>query len=147
MENKIYGFIIISTSNVLIATIDTNNVYKKLLDFYSYMPLSHGRGSFTNDIVRKCIIRRKELVNKIIKNINETFIENDELNVDGLFIGISYIVFAHVKKILEETDLLNPKIKLNILKIVDVDCGGGISGLNQTIEKSSDILPNINKIE
>ncbi len=79
---------------------------------------------------------------KVCETAVQCFITDDKINVKGLVLAGS----ADFKNVLSTTELLDPRLKCKILKIVDVSYGGE-NGLNQAIEQAQECLTNVKFVQ
>jgi peptide chain release factor subunit 1 len=82
------------------------------------------------------------LFRKVAELTTQFFISNEKINVTGLILA----GLADFKSELFNSDLLDPRLKEKVLKIVDVSYGGD-NGFNQAIELSAEVLQNVKFIQ
>ena len=130
-----YGFVVMDGSGTHFAHLQGNTrtiIHKLAVE----LPKKHGRGGQSAvRFARLRVEKRHNYVRKVAELCTHLFIANDKLTVNGLiFAGL-----ADFKNELAESDILDPRIKSKIVKIVDISYGGE-QGLNQAIELSADAL-------
>ena len=133
-ENK-FGFIIIDGKGALFATFQNNS--RDIITKYSVdLPRKHCRGGQSSN--RFANIRdekRHNYLHKVSEIAVQCFITKDKINVSGLIFAGS----ADLKIELAESNLLDPRLKVKILKFVDISYGMEL-GLNEAINQSVDCL-------
>ncbi|GAA5796843.1 Electron transfer flavoprotein alpha-subunit [Helicostylum pulchrum] len=137
-----FGFIVMDGNGTLFGTVCGNVrdvVHKLSVD----LPKKHGRGG--QSALRFSRLReekRHHYVRKIAELAVQLFITNDKVNCVGLIFAGS----ADFKTELSQSDLLDPRLRAKIVKIVDVSYGGE-NGFNQAIELSAEALSNVKFIQ
>jgi len=137
-----FGFVIVDGSGALYGTLSGNT--RDILHKFSVdLPKKHGRGGQSAlRFARLRVEKRHNYLRKVAEVTTQMFITNDKVNVSGLiFAGL-----ADFKTELAQTDMLDQRIKVKIIKIVDVSYGGE-NGFNQAIELSQEILSNVKFIQ
>lgn len=107
------------------------------------LPRKHGRGG--QSALRFARLRmeaRRNYVRKITELATEIFITNDAVNVAGLILAGS----ADFKNELQQSDLLDPRLKTKVLCVLDVAYGGE-NGLNQAMTLAGPSLGKIRLLE
>lgn len=105
----------------------TGNTREILHKFTVDLPKKHGRGG--QSALRFSRLRdekRHNYVRKVAELAVQLFITADKINVTGLVLGGS----ADFKNDLNGSDLFDPRLQKQVLKIVDVSYGGE-NGFNQ----------------
>ncbi|CBZ28271.1 putative eukaryotic translation release factor [Leishmania mexicana MHOM/GT/2001/U1103] len=137
-----FGFIIMDGSGSTFATV-CGDVKEKLGSFTVELPKKHGRGGQSkNRFARIRMERRHNYVRKVAETAVSYFITNDRPNVRGLVLAGS----ADFKEVLFQSDLLDPRLKEVVVKIVDVAHPGDV-GLNQAIDLSADALSGVKLVQ
>lgn len=130
-----YGFVIMDGSGTVFGTLVGNTrtiIHKVQVD----LPKKHGRGGQSAvRFARLRVEKRQNYVRKIAELCAQLFITNDKVNVSGLILA----GLADFKVDLSESGVLDQRIKVKIIKLVDVSYGGE-AGFNQAIELSADAL-------
>lgn len=133
-----YGFIIIDGNGVFFAEV-CGNVKTKLGSFTVELPKKHGRGGQSkNRFARIRMEKRHNYLRKVCEMATQCFITNDRPSIAGLILAGS----ADFKENLFMTDLLDPRLKAVVVKVVDIAHPGEV-GLNQAIDLSADSLGNV----
>lgn len=137
-----FGFIVMDGNGALFGTLSGNSreiLHKFVVD----LPKKHGRGGQSAlRFARLRLEKRHNYVRKTAELAVQFFISGEKVNVTGLiFAGL-----ADFKTELANTDMLDPRIKEKIIKIVDVSYGGE-NGFNQAIELSAEVLANVKFIQ
>ncbi|EZG78160.1 eukaryotic peptide chain release factor subunit 1 [Gregarina niphandrodes] len=137
-SNDRFGFIVMDGSGSLFAAVQGNN--REVLHKFSVdLPKKHRRGGQSSvRFARLRTERRHNYVRRVGEIATTLFITNDKPNVTGLILAGS----ADFKTELAQSDLLDPRLALKVIKIVDIAYGGE-NGLNQAIEISQDTLSNV----
>jgi len=86
--------------------------------------------------------KRHNYVRKIAELAVQFYITNDKPNVSGLIVAGS----ADFKSELSTSDMFDQRLRVIILKIVDVSYGGD-NGFNQAIELSTEVLQNVKFVQ
>jgi peptide chain release factor subunit 1 len=90
------------------------------------LPKKHNKGGQSSvRFARLRLEKRNNYMRKVCETAVQCFITDDKINVKGLVLAGS----ADFKNVLSTTELLDPRLKCKILKIVDVSYGGE-NGLN-----------------
>jgi peptide chain release factor subunit 1 len=119
---------------------NTREVYHRLaVD----LPKKHGRGGQSAlRFARLRLEKRHNYVRKVGELATQFFITNDKCNVTGLVLA----GLADFKNELAGSELLDPRLKAKVIKIVDVSYGGD-NGFNQAIELCAEELANVKFIQ
>jgi len=137
-----FGFIIMDGSGALFGTL-SGNTREVLHKFAVDLPKKHGRGGQSAlRFARLRLEKRHNYIRKVGEVSTQMFITNDRVNVSGLVLA----GLADFKNELATSDLLDPRLKEKVVKIVDVSYGGE-NGFNQAIELSSEVLANVKFIQ
>ena len=133
-----FGFLIMDGNGSLFGTLSGNT--REILHKFSVdLPKKHGRGGQSAlRFARLRLEKRATYLKKVAETLTHIFITNDKINVKGLILAGS----AEFKNDLVKSDSFDPRLAVNVLKIVDVSYGGE-NGFNQAIELSSDTLTNV----
>jgi len=137
-DDNTFGFIIMDGNGCLYGTL-SGNTRRVIQKFGVELPKKHGRGG--QSAVRFARLRkeaRHNYVRKCAELATINFITNDKVNVEGLVLAGS----AAFKVDLNNSDLFDGRLKLKVLKIVDVSYGGE-NGFNQAIEQSAEALSDV----
>jgi len=133
-----FGFIIMDGNGTLFGTLSGNSrevLHKFIVD----LPKKHGRGGQSAlRFARLRLEKRHNYLRKVAELATQFFITQDKVNVSGLVLA----GLADFKNELATTDLLDQRLQVKILKIVDVSYGGE-NGFNQAIELSAEVLQNV----
>ena len=128
---NIYGFLILTNSNVLIGTISKNKKeinYENKVDFRKIRTRGGASALRFAGVFRERIARSVRLIDDNIENI---FIKENELNISGLIIAGNMDTINKYLSSIFHKDYLNKYICSKI----EIDYGGEW-GLNQAIELS-----------
>lgn len=137
-----FGFIIVDGSGTSYHTL-CGNVREKITSFTVDLPKKHGRGGQSkNRFARIRMEKRHNYVRKVAELATSVFISNDKPNIKGLVLGGS----ADFKEILYGSDLLDPRLKAVVVKVVDIQHSGDV-GFNQAIGQAEDILSNVKLVQ
>ena len=137
-----FGFIVMDGNGSLFGTLCGNTreiMHKVQVD----LPKKHGRGG--QSALRFSRLRdekRHNYIRKVSELAVQFFITNDKCNVAGLVLAGS----ADFKTELAQSDMLDPRLGVKIIKIVDVSYGGE-NGFNQAIELSAEVLANVKFVQ
>ena len=141
-DDSTFGFVVMDGSGCLFGTVSgssRNVLHRFLVD----LPKKHGRGGQSAlRFARLRLEKRHNYVRKCCELCVQFFIENDHLNVAGIVLAGS----AELKDELYISDMLDPRIKNAVIKVVDVSYGGD-NGFNQAIELSADTLANVKFVQ
>ena len=141
-DDSTFGFVVMDGSGCLFGTVSgssRNVLHRFLVD----LPKKHGRGG--QSVLRFARLRlekRHNYIRKCCELCVQFFIENDHINVAGIVLAGS----AELKDELYISDMLDPRIKNAVIKVVDVSYGGD-NGFNQAIELSADTLANVKFVQ
>jgi len=137
-----FGFIVIDGNGSLFGNLAGNTrtvLHKVTVD----LPKKHGRGGQSAlRFARLRMEKRHNYVRKIAELAVQFFITNDKPNVAGLIVAGS----ADFKSELSASDMFDQRLRVIILKIVDVSYGGD-NGFNQAIELSAEVLANVKFVQ
>jgi len=137
-----FGFVVMDGNGALFGTLSGNSrevLHRLTVD----LPKKHGRGGQSAlRFARLRLEKRHNYVRKVGELCTQFFITNDKANVTGIVLA----GLADFKSELAGSDLLDPRLKEKVLKIVDVSYGGD-NGFNQAIELSADVLSNVKFIQ
>jgi len=137
-----FGFIVMDGNGALFGTLSGNS-REVLHKFNVDLPKKHGRGGQSAlRFARLRLEKRHNYLRKVAELATQFFITNDKVNVSGLVLA----GLADFKNELATTDLLDQRLQVKILKIVDVSYGGE-NGFNQAIELSAEVLQNVKFIQ
>ncbi|KAJ3126737.1 Electron transfer flavoprotein alpha-subunit [Nowakowskiella sp. JEL0407] len=137
-----FGFIVMDGIGTLFGTL-SGNTREILYKFTVDLPKKHRRGGqFSVRFSRLRDERRHNYVTKVAELAVQMFIANDRVNAEGIIMAGS----ADFKNELAQCEMLDPRLKLKILKIVDV-CYGGENGFNQAIDLSAEVLSNVKFVQ
>ena len=137
-SNEKYGFLIMDGLGALFATLcgnDKNILYK----FTVALPNKHRKGG--QSALRMARLREEARTNYLRKTgeyVTKYFITNDLPNIKGLILAGN----ADLKTDFSKSVFIDPRLKKIILTTLDVQYGG-LNGLSQAIELSSNILSNV----
>ena len=141
-DDSTFGFVVVDGSGALFGTVSGSSrtvLHRFLVD----LPKKHGRGGQSAlRFARLRLEKRHNYVRKVCEHCVQFFITDERVNVAG-------IVFAGSAELKEEvygSDMLDPRIKNAVVKIVDVSYGGD-NGFNQAIELSADTLANVKFVQ
>jgi len=133
-----FGFIVMDGNGCLFATLSGNSreiLHKLLVD----LPKKHGRGGQSAlRFARLRLEKRHNYIRKVGELATQLFVTNDKPNVKGLILA----GLADFKNELLSTGLLDPRLQVIVMKVVDVSYGGE-NGFNQAIELSQEVLANV----
>jgi len=137
-----FGFIVMDGSGALFGTLSGNTrevLHRLAVD----LPKKHGRGGQSAlRFARLRLEKRHNYIRKVGELAVQFFITNDKINVTGLVMA----GLADFKTELAGSDLMDPRLKAKIIKIVDVSYGGD-NGFNQAIELCAEELANVKFIQ
>lgn len=137
-----FGFIVIDGNGSLFGVLAGNTrtvLHRVSVD----LPKKHGRGGQSAlRFARLRMEKRHNYVRKIAELAVQFFITNDKPNVSGLIVAGS----ADFKSELSASDMFDQRLRVIILKIVDVSYGGD-NGFNQAIELSAEVLANVKFVQ
>lgn len=141
-DDSTFGFVVMDGSGCLFGTVSgssRNVLHRFLVD----LPKKHGRGGQSAlRFARLRLEKRHNYVRKCCELCVQFFIENEHVNVAGIVLAGS----AELKDELYVSDMLDPRIKNAVVKVVDVSYGGD-NGFNQAIELSADTLANVKFVQ
>ncbi len=141
-DDDAFGFIVMDGSGSLYGRVSGSS--REILHRFTVdLPKKHGRGGQSAlRFARLRLEKRHNYVRKVAENAVAQFITADRPNVKGIVLAGS----AEFKNDLQKSDLLDPRLKSIVIKVVDVSYGGE-NGFNQAIELSSECLSNVKLIE
>ncbi len=133
-----FGFIIVDGNGVVYATLQgsTREIQQKIS---VELPQKHNKGGQSSvRFARIAEEKRGVYLKKVAELATANFITDDKCNVTGIVLAGC----AEFKNKLYDSQEFDPRLKKQIIKIVDVAYGGE-NGLNQAIQLSSDALANV----
>jgi peptide chain release factor subunit 1 len=137
-----FGFIVMDGSGALFGTLSGNTrevLHRLAVD----LPKKHGRGGQSAlRFARLRLEKRHNYIRKVGELAVQFFITNDKVNVTGIVMA----GLADFKTELYGSDLMDPRLKTKVIKIVDVSYGGD-NGFNQAIELCAEELANVKFIQ
>ena len=137
-----FGFIVMDGNGCLYATLQGNTrdiIHKFTVD----LPKKHGRGGQSAlRFARLRMEKRHNYVRKCAELATQYFITDNKCNVAGLVLAGS----ADFKTELQQSDLFDPRLAKQVLKVLDVSYGME-PGFNQAIEMSADTLANVKLVQ
>jgi len=137
-----FGFIVMDGNGSLYGTV-AGNTREILHKFSVDLPKKHGRGGHSAlRFARLRLEKRQNYVTKVAEIATQLFITNDKVNVTGIVLAGS----ADFKTVLAEAECFDPRLKVKVLKTVDVSYGGE-NGFNQAIELCAESLANVKFIQ
>jgi len=137
-----FGFIIMDGNGALYGTL-SGNTREILHKFIVDLPKKHGRGGQSAlRFARLRLEKRHNYLRKAAEVAGQLFLTNDKVNVTGLVLA----GLADFKNELATTDMLDQRLAVKIIKIVDVSYGGE-NGFNQAIELCAEALANVKFIQ
>jgi len=137
-----FGFIVMDGNGSLYGTV-AGNTREILHKFSVDLPKKHGRGGQSAlRFARLRLEKRQNYVTKVAEIATQLFITNDKVNVTGIVLAGS----ADFKTVLAEAECFDPRLKVKVLKTVDVSYGGE-NGFNQAIELCAESLANVKFIQ
>ncbi|CAB4291335.1 unnamed protein product [Prunus armeniaca] len=139
-----FGFIIMDGKESLFGTL-SGNVREVLHRYLVHLPKKHARGG--QSAARFARIGQEARDNHVTKTAElatNLFIDpvTNQPNVKGLILAGS----ADFKTKLSESGRFDPRLRVKILKVVDISYGGE-EGFNQAIKMSEEILSNVKFIQ
>lgn len=141
-DDSTFGFVVMDGSGSLFGTV-SGNTRTVLHRFMVDLPKKHGRGGQSAlRFARLRLEKRHNYIRKVAETCVQFFIENEKVNVRGIVLAGS----AELKDELYMSDMLDPRIKAAVVKVVDVSYGGD-NGFNQAIELSADTLANVKFVQ
>jgi peptide chain release factor subunit 1 len=134
-DDDSYGFIIIGGDSCLIGIVQ-GNTKNVLYQFTVDLPKKHGRGGQSAlRFARQRIEARQNYIRKVAELANQYYISDNLCNQKGIIIA----GFADLKNELNNSSILDQRIKAKILQTLDI-AYGGTSGFNQAIQLSTEVL-------
>lgn len=134
-DDESYGFIIIGGDSCLIGTVQ-GNTKNILYQFTVDLPKKHGRGGQSAlRFARQRIEARQHYIRKVAELSNQYYITDNLCNQKGIIIA----GFADLKNELNNSSVLDQRIKSKVLQTLDTSYGG-TSGFNQAIQLSTEVL-------
>ncbi|KAM7454097.1 hypothetical protein BLSTO_05148 [Blastocystis sp. subtype 1] len=141
-DDSTFGFVVVDGSGTLFGTVSGSSrtvLHRFLVD----LPKKHGRGGQSAlRFARLRLEKRHNYVRKVCEHCVQFFISDERVNVAGIVLAGS----AELKEEVYGSDMLDPRIKNAVVKIVDVSYGGD-NGFNQAIELSADTLANVKFVQ
>ncbi|KAK9187470.1 hypothetical protein WN944_018865 [Citrus x changshan-huyou] len=116
-----------------------------VLKFTVDLPKKHGRGGQSAlRFSRLRVEKRHNYLREAAELATKCFIDpaTSQPNVTGLILAGS----AEFKTELSQSGMFDPRLRAKILKVLDISYGG-VSGFNQAIELSSDVIANVNVLK
>lgn len=141
-DDDTFGFIVMDGNGCLYGTLqgNTRNVLHK---FTVDLPKKHGRGGQSAlRFARLRLEKRHNYVRKCAEMATTFFISDNKCNVTGMVLAGS----ADFKNDLAQSDIFDPRLSKQIIKIVDVSYGMD-PGFNQAIELSAESLANVKLVQ
>lgn len=133
-----FGFIIIDGDGALYGVV-TGKSKETLHKFTVDLPKKQRKGGQSAQrFGRIRMEKRLHFLKKAGEVATNMFITNDKPNVNGLILA----GLAEFKNDLATSDILDPRLKNILLKILDVSYGGE-NGFNQAIDLADDVLANV----
>ncbi|GAY59847.1 hypothetical protein CUMW_197600 [Citrus unshiu] len=142
--HDLYGYIIIDGNGTLIGTL-CGSSREVVLKFTVDLPKKHGRGGQSAlRFSRLRVEKRHNYLREAAELATKCFIDpaTNQPNVTGLILAGS----AEFKTELSQSGMFDPRLRAKILKVLDISYGG-VSGFNQAIELSSDVIANVNVLK
>jgi len=137
-----FGFIVVDGNGTLYATLQGNS-REVLHRFTVDLPKKHGRGGQSAlRFARLRLEKRHNYVRRVAELATQFFISDNKCNVTGIVLAGS----ADLKADLMASDLFDPRLAKNVIKMVDVSYGMD-PGLNQAIELSGEALSNVKLVQ
>ena len=137
-DDDIYGYIIVDGNGYLFGTL-AGTYRRVILKATVDLPKKHNKGGQSS--VRFGRIReekRQNYVRKVAEEANRVFLEmSKNSNFKGLIIAGS----ADFKNVLFASEILDPRIKNLVLRVIDVSYGGD-NGFQHAIRQSAQIITN-----
>jgi peptide chain release factor subunit 1 len=141
-NNQRYGFIIVDGKGALYSTLCGNHK-ETLYSFDVDLPSKHGRGGQSAlRFARLRIEAHNNYIRKVAEAATKHFITNDVPNVKGIIFAGA----AQFKDKIQNSDLLDQRIKNIIIASVDISYGGE-SGFEQAVQQSSAILSDVKYLD
>ncbi|CAM9236395.1 unnamed protein product [Scytosiphon promiscuus] len=141
-DDERFGFIVMDGNGTLYGTLQgsTRDVLHK---FSVDLPKKHGRGGQSAlRFARLRLEKRHNYVRKVAEFATQFFITDNKCNCAGLVLAGS----AEFKSELQGSDLFDPRLLKNVIKMVDVSYGGE-AGFNQAIELSAETLGSVKLVQ
>jgi peptide chain release factor subunit 1 len=137
-DDEAFGFIIMDGSGTLYGRVKGST--REVLHRFSVdLPKKHGRGGQSAlRFARLRLEKRHHYLRKVAETAVAQFITSDRPNVKGLILAGS----AEFKNDLQKSDMLDPRLKDVIVKVIDVSYGGEV-GFNQAIELASEAMSSV----
>ena len=137
-----FGFIVMDGNGTLYATLQ-GNTRDVLHKFTVDLPKKHGRGGQSAlRFARLRLEKRHNYVRKVAEFAVQFFISDNKCNVKGIVLAGS----AELKQDLMNSELLDPRLQKNVIKMIDVSYGME-PGFNQAIELSAETLSNVKLVQ
>lgn len=137
-----FGFIVMDGNGSLFGTLSGNT--REILHKFSVdLPKKHGRGG--QSAVRFARLRmekRHNYMRKVAELATQFFISSDRPNVEGLILA----GLAEFKNELFISDMFDSRLKVVVMKIVDVSYGGE-NGFSQAIDMSAESMANVKFVQ
>lgn len=140
--NERYGFIIVDGSGALFGALQGNN--KTIISSFSVdLPKKHHKGGQSSvRFARIRVERRLIYTKKVCEEANSAFLSNELPNVKGIIIA----GYADFKTKVFEQQVLDPRLRNVVLKLVDISYGGE-QGFNQAIALSQECFSNVRLVQ
>lgn len=141
-DDDTFGFIVMDGNGTLYATLQ-GNTRSILHKFTVDLPKKHGRGGQSAlRFARLRLEKRHNYVHKVAELATHLFISDNKCSVTGLVIAGS----AELKTDLMRSELLDPRLVKNVIKMIDVSYGME-PGFNQAIELAAETLSNVKLVQ
>ena len=140
--NEMFGFIIVDGSGALFGSLQGNN--KNIISsFLVDLPKKHHKGGQSSvRFARIRVERRLIYTKKVCEEANKAFLSNEAPNVKGIIIA----GYADFKQKVFEQQVLDPRLRNVVLKLVDIAYGGE-QGFNQAIALSQECFSNVRLVQ
>jgi peptide chain release factor subunit 1 len=143
LENEdTFGFIIVDGNGALYGKLQGNN-REICHKFTVELPKKHGRGGQSSvRFARLRVEKRHNYLRKACEVATQVFITDNKPNVSGLVLAGC----ADFKTDMMGSDMFDPRLKVKVIKIVDVSYGGE-NGFNQAVELAQECLANVKFVQ
>ena len=141
--NERYGFIIVDGSGALFGSLQGNN--KNIISSFSVdLPKKHHKGGQSSVRFARIRVERRRIYTKqVCEEANKAFLgPNERPNVEGIIIA----GYADFKQKVFDNQVLDPRLKTVVLKLVDIAYGGE-QGFNQAIALSQECFSNVRLVQ
>lgn len=140
--NERYGFIIVDGSGALMGILQGNN--KTIVSqFFVDLPKKHHKGGQSSVRFARIRVERRLIYTKqVCEEANKAFLANEQPNVKGIIIA----GYADFKQKVFENQVLDPRLRAVVLKLVDISYGGE-QGFNQAIALSQECFSNVRLVQ